>query len=421
MGRISLRFRSPSLAASLVAALALAAFAPGCSSSGADPAVEAAPPGAPAPGTTSESPAPPAPTGTGPAAPPGPALTTLRVHYASASSPPNAGALTLRGSGGPLSWDTSAPVEATNAGLYTWSSPDVKADLEIKPLLGETWSRGPNYHLKAGQTLDIYPHFFESHGAVTKKYPSFTSQKLPSTRGVWVYLPPTYVENTESRFGVLYMHDAQNLFSAATAFGGNEWMVDETLDAASEDGSIRETIVVGVENTAARIDELTPTADPSYGGGKADQYLAMVVDEIKPMVDKDLRTIATREQTGVMGSSLGGLVSAYAGVRRGDVFGLIGAMSPSTWWDGTVILGEVSSLPTRPAKPLRIYVDSGDSGASNDDVTNTTALAARYRTVGYTDQKDLLHVVQPGAVHNETYWASRLPAALHFLLGARPD
>lgn len=351
------------------------------------------------------------------------------MHYTptSAVTVP-AGQLAIRGSAGPLSWDKSVPVVVTNPGapgVYTWSSPGVKTDLEVKPLLGDTWSRGPNYHVKAGQTIDIYPHFVAQHGTVTKQYPSFVSTKLPSTRGVWVYLPPTYVENSEARFGVLYMHDAQNLFDPSLAFGGNEWKVDETIDAGAEDGSIRETIVVGIENTAARMDELTPTPDATEGGagGKADQYLAMIVDEIKPTIDKDLRTIPAREQTGIMGSSLGGLVSAYAGVRRADVFGLVGEMSPSTWWDNTEILGEVSTTPTRPAKPVRVYVDSGDSGAegSTDDVTNTTELAARYRTAGYVDNKDLLHVIQAGGQHNEIYWAQRLPGALHFLLGARPD
>jgi hypothetical protein len=86
-----------------------------------------------------------------------------------------------------------------------------------------------------------------------------------------------------------------------------------------------------------------------------------------------------------------------------------------------MILGEVATMSTHPERPLRVYVDSGDAGASNDDVTNTTALAARYRTVGYADQKDLLHVVKPGAQHSEAYWAARLPSALHFLLGARPN
>jgi len=397
-----------------------------CSSSpDAMPATAPAATGAPAPGAGAPGPGP-APTAPGPVTPPGPAITSVRVHYTptSAVTVP-AGSLGIRGSAGPLSWDTTVPVVAGTPGLYTWSAPDVKTDLEVKPLLGDTWSRGPNYHVKAGQTIDIYPHFVAQHGTVTKQYPAFVSIKLPSTRGIWVYLPPTYVENSESRFGVLYMHDAQNLFDPALAFGGNEWKVDETLDAASEDGSIRETIVVGVENTAARMDELTPTPDATEGGagGKADQYLAMITDEIKPTIDKDLRTIPAREQTGIMGSSLGGLVSAYAGVHHADVFGLVGEMSPSTWWDNTEILGEVSTTPTRPAKPVRVYVDSGDSGAegSTDDMANTTELAARYRSAGYVDNMTLLHVVQAGGQHNEIYWAQRLPGALHFLLGARPD
>ena len=403
--------------------LALLAAA-GCSSSSDGPAAHGpASPVAEAPGSSDPG-TPPAPTTT--VTPPaGPVLTSVRVHYALSPTAPTPaikpGDLGIRGSAGPLSWDKSLPLAATSAGLYTWSSPDVKADLEVKPLLGDLWSRGPNYRVKPGQTIDIYPHFTATQGAISKKYPTFTSTKLPSTRGIWVYLPPTYVENTEARFGVLYMHDGQNLFTPGLAFGGNEWKVDETLDAGAEDGSINEVVVVGVETTAARMDELTPSVDPDYGGGKAPQYLSMIIDEIKPMVDKDLRTTPSREQTGVMGSSLGGLASAYAGVHHADVFGLVGEMSPSTWWGGTMILGEVSSTPTRPAKPLRVYVDSGDSGTSNDDVTNTTELAARYRKAGYTDSKDLLHVVQAGGQHNETYWASRLPAALHFLLGPRPN
>ena len=404
--------------------LALLAAA-GCSSSADGPAANGpSSPVAEAPGSSDPG-TPPAPTTT--VTPPaGPVLTSVRVHYATTPTAPTTppikpGDLGIRGSAGPLSWDKSLALAATSAGLYTWSSPDVKADLEVKPLLGDLWSRGPNYRVKPGQTIDIYPHFTATQGTITKKYPTFTSTKLPSTRGIWVYLPPTYVENTEARFGVLYMHDGQNLFSPGIAFGGNEWKVDETLDAGAEDGSVNEVVVVGVESTAARIDELTPSVDPDYGGGKAPQYLSMIIDEIKPMVDKDLRTIPSREQTGVMGSSLGGLASAYAGVHHADVFGLVGEMSPSTWWGGTMILGEVSSTPTRPARPLRVYVDSGDSGTSNDDVANTTELAARYRKAGYTDSKDLLHVVQAGGQHNETYWASRLPAALHFLLGPRPN
>jgi predicted alpha/beta superfamily hydrolase len=215
------------------------------------------------------------------------------------------------------------------------------------------------------------------------------------------------------------MHDAQNLFSSALAFGGNEWKVDETLDAGAGDGSIREVIVVGVENTPARVDELTPSVDPDVGsGGKLAQYLAMLTTEIKPMVDKELRTLPGRDTTGIMGSSLGGLASAHAGVMNADVFGIVGEMSPSTWWDNRMILGEVATTPGKPQKPARVYVDCGDN---NDGLEDTQLLEARYETAGYTKGKDLMYVVQPGAAHNEIYWSQRLPAALRFLFGRRPD
>jgi predicted alpha/beta superfamily hydrolase len=341
---------------------------------------------------------------------------TVRVHY-----PAGSHKIAIRGSTGPLNWTTGAAmtVSATDTWVFTTSS--VTTPLEFKPLLDDaTWSRGPNYKVSPGQTVDVYPHFTTVAGAYSRKWTSFTSTVLPSTRGIWAYLPPSYDENTTARFPVLYMHDGQNLFDPSTAFGGNEWKVDETMNAAAEDGTIREAIVIGVENDADRINELTPTYDSSQqAGGKADLYLKMITDEIKPMVDAALRTMPARESTFMMGSSLGGLVSAYGGVKRADVFGSIGAMSPSTWWDNTMILGVVATIPQQSSRSILVYVDSGDSGPSNDDVTNTAKLAQAYRTAGYVDAKTLKYVVQAGGQHNEIYWSQRLPAALQFLLGPR--
>lgn len=377
---------------------------------------EAREPGAgPAPGTTTPAPAPttPAPT-PAPSPTPSDGTTTFRIHYTG-----QAGTLSLRGSSGPLSWEKSVPLtQGTDATVFVYQTKDITAPTEWKPMLGETWSRGPNYRVARGQTVDVYPHFVVAAGRVEKLYPAFVSQKLPSTRNVWAYLPPTYLENTAARLPVIYMHDAQNLFDAASAFGGNEWKVDETMNAGAEDGTIRETIVIGIDNTPDRIGELTPTSDPQYGGGKADAYLAMIADEVKPKVDKDLRTLPGRADTAIMGSSLGGLVSVYAGVERADVFGVVAAMSPSTWWDNRYIVGHVGTLATHASKPIRVYVDSGDAGASNDDVANTKTLADAIAAQGYTTGKDLRYVVAKGAAHNETYWAARLPAALPFVLGA---
>jgi predicted alpha/beta superfamily hydrolase len=215
---------------------------------------------------------------------------------------------------------------------------------------------------------------------------------------------------------VVYLHDGQNLFDPAAAFGGVTWRVPETMNDAASTGRFREAIVVGPENAGAgRIAEYTPSADPMYGGGQGDRYLRMLKDELKPRVDAELRTLSGPADTVLMGSSLGGLISSYAGIHGAGTWGCIGAMSPSVWWDGRVLL---TLLPqTSAPRPVRVYVDSGDSGPSNDGVTDTADLAAAYRALGYAQGTTLEYVVQQGATHTESAWASRLPGALEFLLG----
>jgi predicted alpha/beta superfamily hydrolase len=338
-------------------------------------------------------------------------ITIIRVHY-----PAGAHTIALRGSLAPFSWNQGVSMRAEPDDVWTISTASIAQPIEWKPLLDDsTWSRGPNYTVSPGATVDVYPHFTQTKGQYARAY-DFTSTILGNTRGIWIYQPPTYLENTRAPMPVLYMHDGQNLFDPSSAFGGNEWMVDETMDAAAEDGSIAEAIVIGIENTSARIDEYTPVADPQYGGGAGASYLRMIVEELKPRIDREIRTLPDRAHTSMMGSSLGGLISAYAGVTRADVFGRIGAMSPSTWWDARWLIGDVAMTPSAP-RPILVYVDSGDSGPSNDDVTDTSDLAAQYRTIGYADGSTLDYVVQAGGQHNEIYWAQRLPAALHFLLG----
>ncbi len=344
------------------------------------------------------------------AGPPPPEVTTIVVHASSTTE-----AMSLRGSQAPLSWEVDLPMRVTGPGEWTYVVPEVRGALEVKPRFRDTWARGPNYLAAKGKRTDLYPHFFTTAGVVTRG-PVFQSAYLARPRRVWTYVPPTYVENEAARFPVLYMHDGANLFSRDTAFGGVEWRVDETMDAAAETAKIREAIVVGVESTDARIDELTPTRDASVGaGGKADDYLKMITEELKPGFDRTLRTLPGPESTGILGSSLGGLISVYAGCKQAGTFGFVGAMSPSVWWDNRMLLGVVSALG--PSRPARFYVDSGDSGASQDGMADTAELARRLRGVGYADGTSLKYVVQAGAQHNETYWAERLPGALEFLLG----
>jgi predicted alpha/beta superfamily hydrolase len=250
------------------------------------------------------------------------------------------------------------------------------------------------------------------------------------------------------------MHDGQNLWAAMPqiAFSGT-WNVDTAFDDAAEHGTCSsatvagwgaqplggaptmcngdgdcgahgscvtfpEAIVIGVANTgAARMYEYTPTTDPSYsGGGGADQYLTMLSTELKPQIDKMLRTRPDAASTAMVGSSLGGLVTAYAGLHHADVWSRLGELSPSSWWNSDVIVGDVTQSPASP-RPAIVYVDSGSGTA--DDEADTDMLASAYLALGYTDGVNFRHVIQQGATHGETYWAQRTPGALQLLLGAR--
>ena len=329
--------------------------------------------------------------------------TTIRVHYPAAAK-----TLWLRGSEQPLSWFSNATM--TNQGSDTWvATVDVAAPtFEFKPMLDAAWSIGPNYRAQRGATVDVYPRFTTQNGRVTKLINSFHSNRLTRDRGVWAYLPPSYDENPTARFPVLYMHDGQNLFDPAMAFGGNEWKVDETLNAGAQDGSIRELIVIGVESTSDRIWEYTGGAAPQHGG---DLYRAMLIDELKPVIDSMLRTLPGRDTTGIAGSSMGGYISAYVTATRPDVFGLTSNMSTSVWISPNLV-NAVGMVTQRS----RVYLDVG---TNNDGQTGTEQLYAKYKSVGYADGVDLKYVVQQGASHSEVYWAQRLPGALVWLFGPR--
>jgi hypothetical protein len=141
----------------------------------------------------------------------------------------------------------------------------------------------------------------------------------------------------------------------------------------------------------------------------------MLAGELKPTIDAMLRTRPGVGSTAIAGSSLGGLVSAYATLRRPDVYGLVAEFSPSTFWNNYVIVSEVASTLPAPNRPQIVYVDSGAGAA--DDQADTDLLAAQYLALGYVDGVNFRHVVQPGAQHNEVYWAQRFPGAMQFLLG----
>jgi predicted alpha/beta superfamily hydrolase len=228
-------------------------------------------------------------------------------------------------------------------------------------------------------------------------------------RDLAVYLPPSYGAG-DRRYPVLYMQDGQNLFDPALSFAGS-WRVDLAMDWAAARGY--EGIVVGVPNAGERrIAEYSPFDDPEGGPGRAAEYVAYLVETIKPLVDARFRTQAGRATTAVAGSSMGGLLSLFAFFHRPDVFGIMAALSPSLWYGGRAIFG---LLDRAPASPGKLYLDVGrQEGAQTLD--DARRLRDLLRAKGFTSSRRFRYVEDRAGRHEEAAWSRRFRTALPFLL-----
>ena len=249
-----------------------------------------------------------------------------------------------------------------------------------------------------------------------RKHENFHSEFLEHDRTLIVYLPPGY-ESSESHYPVLYMHDGQNLFDPATAFAGNEWRADETAEDLINAGEVEPLIIVGIYNTGEhRIEEYTPSRDRKLGGGHADWYGRMLVEEIKPFIERNYRTLQGPDNTGLGGSSLGGLLSLYLGIIHPRIFGKLAVLSPSVWWNNRAILKLIARLKAKPE--LKIWLDMGtcEGGMSLED---TERLRDVLESRGFREDKDLKYSEIEGAVHNESAWAERVGPMLKYLFPAK--
>ncbi|MFN2396927.1 MAG: alpha/beta hydrolase-fold protein, partial [Bacteroidales bacterium] len=139
---------------------------------------------------------------------------------------------------------------------------------------------------------------------------AFYMPQLDRNRRIWIYLPPDY-DQTQKNYPVIYMHDGQNLFDVETSFMG-EWEVDETLNDLAARG-YNVPIVVGIDNGGNhRANEYLPYFFSNLNaGGEGDEYMEFIVETLKPFIDNEYRTLPDRENTGIIGSSLGGVISLY--------------------------------------------------------------------------------------------------------------
>lgn len=247
-----------------------------------------------------------------------------------------------------------------------------------------------------------------------RKHEHFPSQILKNERDLVVYLPPGYDEQPERRFAVLYLQDGQNLFDPSTSFvPGQDWGVGQTSDHLIGSGAVAPLIIVGIYNTGKhRIREYTPSRVPKLGGGSANRYAKFLVEELKPFIDYEYRTLGDVANTGLGGSSLGGLVSLYVGLKFPRVYGRLAALSPSVWWNDRSMhrFAAAMRVSVRP----KIWLDIG-TGEGQQILHDVEAFRDVLLEKGWQPGSDLYYQRVEGAEHNEAAWAQRIGAVLQFL------
>ncbi len=265
--------------------------------------------------------------------------------------------------------------------------------------------------LKKDTTIVIRPEnwndlFNRSVTGAIKYYHNFEDHGLKYTRDVKVWLPPSYATSPDKRYPVLYAHDGQNVFSLNSPYNG-EWRMDETADSLMRLGKINEFIIVAIDNTKDRWAEYS-------GDIEGMAYINFVVNNLKPFIDAHFRTKPDRENTAVIGSSMGGLISFYMVWLHPEVFSKAACLSSGFAYDDGHIADKVSAS-AKKLPPCRLYMDCGDQDIDHvflpDNNRMDALLEAKHPEI------KLLYKVYPGDKHNEYAWARRLDIPMIYLFG----
>ncbi|MDX2176585.1 MAG: alpha/beta hydrolase-fold protein [Candidatus Sumerlaeia bacterium] len=235
------------------------------------------------------------------------------------------------------------------------------------------------------------------------------SRSTINPRHVLVWLPTAYDAAPARRFPVLYMHDGQNLFDPRMIPSGVDWGVDEAVERLVSQGRMEPVIVVGAFNSPDRRPEYSPHH-------KAPEYADFLMEELKPLIDTRYRTLPGREHTAVMGSSMGGLVSLYTGMRHPDKVSRLGCVSTHWVWEGGKMVESLERGAPIP-RNLRIYFDFGTVGVDAPYAALQGRVDAAMAAQGWSAGREVITRRFEGADHNEAAWRGRLDAILVDLYG----
>jgi enterochelin esterase-like enzyme len=245
------------------------------------------------------------------------------------------------------------------------------------------------------------------------RHEGFPSEIMGVRRDLWILLPRSYCEQPSRRYPVLYVQDGRNVFDPTLSYAGVDWQLDEAVDTLSTLGRIPEIIVVAIESSPRRMFEY---ADTTLG----ELYGRFMIEELKPYIDNEYRTRASREHTAVMGSAMGGLMSFLLAWWYPDTFGQAACLSPVFLWGDGKTLDRVEKS-TSPQRRPRLFLAVGTKGLEAELAPGMHRMRALLQEHGWRVGDDLVCQVVDGAGHHEQDWAARMYEALPFLFSMKED
>lgn len=268
--------------------------------------------------------------------------------------------------------------------------------------------------------------------------PTIVKETVPISdeqRTIRVFLPSDYYWNEEKSYPVLYMHDGQNLFDPSEASFGKAWNIGSAMEVLESQHEIEDIIIIGIDSNTrgyGRMNEFSPWVHnrPDYvqgvpeinAGGEGDKYVDFIVHGVKPFIDHQYRTLPERQNTAIAGSSLGALISIYAGLKYNHIFSKIGALSPALWFAKNELLNYVRNCELE--NEMKIYIDVGTEETSYHKIAefpqiylnDTLELHGALKEKNI-DEYHLKLFIEDGAKHNEESWGRRFYGFVTWMFG----
>lgn len=291
----------------------------------------------------------------------------------------------------------------------SWPTVEKGASGEELPNRAFTFGNGETVHVNIYNWADNGGGGSTAQANISVMSTDFFIPQLNRNRRIWLYLPPDY-ETSGLNYPVIYMHDGQNLFDVLSAYAG-EWEVDETLNRLASEG-YKVPIVVGIDNGGAdRLGEYTPWANTQDGGGEGKKYMQFIVETLKPYIDQHYRTLPDRGNTGLMGSSLGGLISHFGALNYQDVFSKAGLFSVSYWFSDSIWS---YTHQTGKQDEMRFFQLCGSYESSGQEAIDMQRMNDSLVRIGFL-QDNIFNKVVTGGEHNEKLWREAFAGAYLWL------